>query len=242
MTTTTDINHPRVVSRGEWIEARKKLLAKEKEATRQRDALAAERRKLPWVRVDEEYKFEGPGGEESLADLFAGCSQLLVYHFMFGPDWEEGCPICSMVGDGLEAVRMHLPHRDVTLAAVSRAPLPKIQAFKQRMGWGFTWVSSFGNSFNRDFHVSFTPEEVDKGEMYYNYGVTAFPAEEAHGTSVFYRDSQGNVFHTYSCYARGSEIVLPVYQFLDLVPKGRDEGNLEWPMAWVRHHDRYGKD
>jgi predicted dithiol-disulfide oxidoreductase (DUF899 family) len=229
-----------VVSREDWLVARKQLLSKEKEFTRLRDRLSAERRELPWVKVEETYVFDGPDGKETLAELFDGRSQLMVYHFMFGPGWEQGCPSCSFVSDHIDGANLHLPQRDVTLLAVSRAPLPQIEAFKQRMGWRFKWVSSYGNDFNRDYHVSFTPDEMAQGEVYYNYGMEEFPSEEAPGISVFYRDPGGAVFHTYSAYARGLDMLVGAYNYLDLAPKGRDEAALPWTMAWVRHHDRYG--
>ena len=233
------MNHP-VVSQDEWLAARKALLSKEKELTRLRDQLSAERRELPWVKVNKEYVFDGPEGKETLADLFDGRSQLLIYHFMFGPGWERGCPSCSFVSDHIDGANWHLPHRDVTLLAVSRAPLAEIEAFKQRMGWRFKWVSSYENDFNHDFHVSFTPDEMARGEVYYNYTMTEFPSEEAPGLSAFYKDPSGAVFHTYSTYARGLDMLVGAYTYLDLAPKGRDEADLPWTMAWVRHHDRYG--
>jgi predicted dithiol-disulfide oxidoreductase (DUF899 family) len=229
--------HP-VVSRTDWLTARKALLRREKEFTKQRDALSAARRALPWVAVDKSYVFDGPEGKETLADLFAGRGQLAVYHFMFGPDWKEGCKSCSFWADNFNGVDVHLAHRDVTLIAVSRAPLAQIAAFKKRMGWAFKWVSSFGNDFNRDFNVSFTPEEL-KGGVDYNYEKRSFPADEAPGMSVFARDARNQVFHTYSCYARGLDMLNGAYHILDLVPKGRDEAKLPATMAWVRHHDRY---
>ena len=229
----------RVVSQEEWLAARKQLLRKEKDLTRLRDQLSAERRELPWVRVDKEYVFEGPGGRQTLGDLFEGRSQLLVYHFMFGPDWEQGCPSCSLLSDHIDGANWHLPQRDVTLVAVSRAPLAQIEAFKKRMGWRFKWVSSYDNDFNRDYHVSFTPEEMAQGEVYYNYAMGEFPSEEAPGLSAFYKDENGQVFHTYSAYARGLDLLIGAYNYLDLAPKGRDEATLPWTMAWVRHHDRY---
>jgi predicted dithiol-disulfide oxidoreductase (DUF899 family) len=229
-----------VVSREEWLAARKQLLSREKEFTRLRDRLSAERRELPWVRVDKEYVFDGPDGKETLADLFDGRSQLMVYHFMFGPGWEQGCPSCSFVSDHIDGANWHLPHRDVTLLAISRAPLAQIEAFRRRMGWRFKWVSSFGNDFNHDYHVSFTPDEMARGEVYYNYGMEEFPSEEAPGLSAFYRDPSGAVFHTYSTYARGLDMLVGAYNYLDLAPQGRDEADLPWTMAWVRHHDRYG--
>jgi predicted dithiol-disulfide oxidoreductase (DUF899 family) len=227
-----------VVSPEEWLAARKELLIKEKEFTRARDALSAERRKLPWVRVDKEYVFDTAGGKQTLAELFGGKSQLIVYHFMFGPGWAEGCPGCSFIGDHLDGSVIHLAHRDVTLLAVSRGPLPQIEAFKRRMGWRFKWVSSFESDFNRDYLVSFTKDELAAGKVYYNYETTTFPSEEAPGLSVFYKDMTGAVFHTYSSYARGLDILLGAYNFLDLAPKGRDEEGLKG-MAWVRHHDKY---
>jgi predicted dithiol-disulfide oxidoreductase (DUF899 family) len=230
----------RVVSQEDWLAARRQLLRKEKEFTRLRDQLSAERRELPWLRVEKEYVFDGPDGKETLADLFDGRSQLMVYHFMFGPGWEQGCPSCSFLSDHIDAANWHLPERDVTLLGVSRAPLSEIEAFKQRMGWRFKWVSSYGNDFNRDYHVSFTPDEMAQGEVYYNYGMTEFPSEEAPGISVFYKDPSGAIFHTYSAYARGLDMLVGAYNYLDLAPKGRDEAALPWTMAWVRHHDRYG--
>lgn len=229
--------HP-VVSRSEWLVARKALLAREKAFTRERDALSAERRKLPWVRVEKSYAFDGPAGKETLADLFGARSQLAVYHFMLGPDWNEGCKSCSFWADNFNGIDVHLAHRDLALVAVSRAPLEKIEAFRRRMGWTFKWVSSFGNDFNRDFNVSFTPEEL-RGEVLYNYERQKFPADEAPGMSLFYRDPGGAVFHTYSCYARGLDMINGAYHILDLAPKGRDEGGQPYTMAWLRHRDRY---
>ena len=235
----SQIEHPIIVSRAEWLEARKELLKKEKDLTRQRDALSAERRKLPWVRVEKQYVFDTAGGKETLADLFEGRSQMIVYHFMFGPEWQEGCPSCSFVMDHADGALIHLAQRDVTLLAVSRAPLPKIEAFKKRMGWRFKWVSSHQNDFNGDFHVSFTKDEMSKGKVDYNYDMGKFPSEEAPGISVFYKDGGGDIFHTYSTYARGTEVVVNTYNYLDLAPKGRDEDALAFTMSWVRHHDRY---
>jgi predicted dithiol-disulfide oxidoreductase (DUF899 family) len=229
----------KIVSQEEWLAARQALLAKEKELTRQRDRLSAERQALPWVRVDKAYEFDGPDGKETLAELFGGRSQLIVYHFMFGPDWEQGCPSCSYLADHFDGANLHLPHRDVTFLAVSRAPLARIEIFRRRMGWRFKWVSSYGNDFNHDFQVSFTPEEMAKGEVYYNYHREPFPSEEAPGLSAFYRDEGGSVFHTYSTYARGLDGLIGAYNFLDLAPKGRDEADLPWSMDWLRHHDRY---
>jgi predicted dithiol-disulfide oxidoreductase (DUF899 family) len=236
---THTIESPRIVSREEWLAARKKLLAKEKQLTHQRDAIAAERRQLPWVKVEKNYVFDSPGGKKTLADLFDGKGQLIIYHFMFGPDWKEGCPSCSFNMDHTDGALVHLAQRDVSFAAVSRAPLSKIEEFKKRMGWRFAWVSSFGTDFNYDYHASFTPEEVAKGKVEYNFDLVEFPSAEAPGISVFYKDKSGAVFHTYSAYARGSENVVNTYNYLELVPKGRDEDGLYFPMAWVRHHDRY---
>ena len=227
-----------VVSRDEWLAARKALLAKEKQFTHARDQLSAERRSLPWVRVDESYVFDGPGGKELLAELFAGKSQLIVYHFMYGPDWEEGCKSCSFWADSFDRIIVHLNQRDVSMVAVSKAPLATLEAFKKRMGWSFKWVSSFHNDFNRDYHVSFTPEE--QATASYNYQPGGFGSTEAPGVSVFAKDHSGAIFHTYSCYARGLDALNAAYQLLDLVPKGRDEFGLPYPMAWVRHRDRYG--
>ncbi len=231
-----------IVSQEEWLAARKAHLAKEKEFTRLRDQLSAERRALPWTRVDKRYGFEGPDGKETLADLFDGRSQLIVYHFMLGPGWEQGCPSCSFLADHFDGALVHLAHRDVTLVAVSRAPLSEIERFRKRMGWRFKWLSSFGSDFNADYHVSFTEDEMAKGEVYYNYHMTRFPSEEGPGASVFYKDADGTIFHTYSAYARGLDILIGTYNYLDLVPKGRDEAELPWTMAWVRHHDRYDQE
>lgn len=228
-----------VVSREEWITARKEFLAKEKEFTRLRDQLSRQRRELPWVKVEQVYAFDGPNGPESLADLFAEKSQLLVYHFMFGPGWEEGCKSCSFWADNYNGVSIHLAHRDVSLVAIARAPLDKLAAYKKRMGWDFKWVSSFGNDFNRDYHISFTPEEMEKGDMHYNYRIGKFPSEEAPGISVFYKDETGDIFHTYSCYSRGLDMLNGAYHYLDLVPKGRDEAGLSYSMEWLYRHDQY---
>jgi len=231
------MSQPRIVSRDEWLAARKHHLSKEKELTRLRDRLSAERRELPWVKVDKSYVFDGPMGKETLADLFDGRSQLVVYHFMFGPEWEQGCPSCSWAADNIDANVVHLNARDVTLAVVSRAPLAQIEAFKKRMGWSFKWVSSYGNDFNRDYHVSFTPEEQKMA--IYNYKAGGFGSSEAPGVSVFSKGADGQIFHTYSCYARGLDMLNGAYHLLDLVPKGRDEQGLSFPMAWVRRHDQY---
>lgn len=229
----------RVISRDEWLVARKALLAQEKELTRRRDELSEARRALPWVKVEKSYVFDGPAGRETLADLFAGRSQLLVYHFMFDPGWNDGCKSCSFWADGYNGVVAHLAQRDVTLIAVSRAPLEKLEAFRRRMGWSFKWVSSLATAFNYDYGVSFTPDDLAAGRNRYNFDTTTFGGPEAPGISVFYRDPAGAIFHTYSCYARGLDMMNGAYQLLDLVPKGRGEAGLPYPMAWVRLRDEY---
>jgi predicted dithiol-disulfide oxidoreductase (DUF899 family) len=233
------VQQPKVVSQEEWLAARKNLLEKEKEFTRQRDALSAQRREMPWARVQKEYVFEAPGGKERLSDLFGGKSQLFVYHFMFGPDWKEGCQSCSLFADHVDGLLVHLASRDVSLVMVSRAPLAQVELFKKRMGWKFKWVSSNGTDFNYDYHVSFTKEETAGGNVYYNFGKNRFPSDEAPGASVFYKDAHGSIFHTYSSYARGLDILLGVYNLMDMTPMGRHEEGLPYPMAWVRHHDKY---
>ena len=230
--------HP-VVSHEAWIESRKRLLAKEKEFTRLRDELSAERRALPWEAVSKDYVFEGPNGRETLADLFDGRSQLVVQHFMLGPGWEEGCKNCSFWADNFDGIDIHLAHRDVTFLAVSSAPFDEIEAYRRRMGWSFKWVSSAGCDFNRDYHVTFTPDEPARGEVFYNYTWAKLSGTERPGISVFHKAADGAVYHTYSTYARGLDMVNGAYQLLDLVPKGRDEAGLASPMAWVRWHDRY---
>jgi predicted dithiol-disulfide oxidoreductase (DUF899 family) len=228
------------VSQDEWLAARKAHLMREKEFTRLRDQLSAERRALPWVKVEKNYVFDGPNGKETLADLFAGRSQLLVYHFMLGPEWEAGCKSCSFLADHIDGSIIHLAHRDVTFVVVSRAPLSKIEAYKKRMGWRFKWVSSYGSDFNSDYHVSFTQDDLTKGKTYYNYQVRESPSEgEAPGVSVFYKDATGDLFHTYSAYARGLDMLVGAYNYLDLAPKGRDEDGLPFTMDWVRRHDEY---
>jgi predicted dithiol-disulfide oxidoreductase (DUF899 family) len=230
----------KLASRDEWLKARKALLAKEKELTHQRDALTRERMALPWVKVEKPYAFDTPAGKRSLADLFEGRTQLVVYHFMFGPTWEEGCPNCSYLMDHVDGALPHLNHRDITFTAISRAPLAKIEAFKRRMGWKFNWASSAGTDFNFDYHVSLKPEECTAGEMYYNFEKgPAADVDELPGLSVFAKDEAGAVYHTYSTYARGLDVIVGTYQYLDLVPKGRDEDGLKHSMAWVRYHDRY---
>ena len=229
----------KTVSREEWIEARKKLLVREKELTRLRDRLSEQRRELPWLEVEKDYVFQGPGGEITLADLFDGRSQLIVQHFMFGPEWQEGCPSCSFWADNYDPIIVHLHQRDVSMVSISRAPIAQLQAYRERMGWNFLWVSSLDNDFNFDYHVSFTPEEQESGEPYYNYGTARFPSEEAPGFSVFYKNGDDRIFHTYSVYSRGLDPLNSAYQYLDLVPKGRDEQDLPYGMAWLRRHDQY---
>ncbi len=230
-------DHP-VVSHTEWLAARTAFLAREKAFTRQRDELNRQRRELPWEKVDKQYVFDGPGGKVTLAELFADKSQLIVYHFMFNPEWEDGCPICSFWADHFDSLRHHLKQRDAAFVAISRAPFAKIAQFKQRMGWDFRWVSSFNNDFNYDFFVSFTPEQLASGSVFYNYATMAAGDADREGASVFYKDESGTIFHTYSCYARGIDMINLTYHFLDLTPKGRDE-NPDFPVDWVEYHDRY---
>lgn len=234
-TATMERTSAKVVSHAEWLAARKKFLEKEREFTHLRDDLSRQRRELPWEKVEKDYVFEGPEGKVSLADLFNGRSQLIIYHFMMGPGWMQGCPSCSYIADQFDGITVHLAQRDTTLVAVSRAPLAEIAPFKKRMGWKFSWFSSFGTEFNYDYQASKQPG----GKVYYNYAETEFPSEEMPGASVFFK-KDGEIFHTYSSYARGLDMMLNAYNFLDLTPKGRDEDELPWPMAWVRHHDKYG--
>ncbi|HEY2159547.1 MAG TPA: thioredoxin family protein [Isosphaeraceae bacterium] len=230
-----------VVSREEWLGARKELLEREKQWTRQRDELSRQRRALPWVKVETPYVFDGPNGEETLSDLFAGRSQLIIHHFMFSPDWDEGCVGCSFHADHADGALVHLENHDVSFVRVSRAPLAKIEAFNRRMGWRPKWVSSFGTTFNHDFHVSFTKDEVASGEVDYNYKKSGGAIEELPGVSVFAKDEAGDIFHTYSCFGRGDEGAVGAYFYLDLTPKGRNEtGPHHNLMDWVRHHDKYG--
>lgn len=230
------MEHPRIVSRDEWTRLRKQYLLKEKEFTRLRDRLSAERRELPWVKVDKTYTFQGPNGRQTLADLFDGRSQLIVYHFMFGPDDDEGCSGCSFLSDHVDGANLHLAHHDVTFVAVSRAPLSKLDAYKKRMGWQFTWVSSGGSDFNYDYNVSFTKDAVAKGTATYNYEKIDDAMEDLPGISVFYKDASGDIFHTYSSFARGGDILIGAYNYLDLTPKGRNESST---MNWMRRHDQY---
>ena len=227
-----------IASRSEWLAARMALLEKEKAATRMRDELAAARRALPRVRIDTDYRFQTPDGDARLIDLFGSHSQLLVDHFMFGPDWEEGCTACSFWADAFDGLDVHLAARDVAFVVVSAAPLAKLDAYKQRMGWHFDWVSSEGSTFNRDMGVAFTPEELEAGTAEYNYAQNGFPVSEAPGLSVFVREGD-TVFHTYSVFSRGLDGFNPAYQLLDLMPKGRDEADLPHSMAWLKRHDQY---
>jgi len=238
--TATQTQH-QVVTKEEWLQARRALMAAEKELTRRRDEVSRQRREMPWERVEKNYVFDGPNGPETLAQLFNGRTQLIVYHFMLGPEWEEGCRSCSLLADHFDGMLVHLAHRDVAFVVVSQAPISRIQAFQKRMGWKFHWVSASGNDFQSDYGVHFSKEEL-AGEVEYNYGRMKFGLEEAPGLSVFSRDEAGAVFHTYSVYARGLDPLMGVYQFLDLTPKGRDEDGLAFSMSWVRHHDRYEDD
>lgn len=236
-TQDTLTRQPRVVSHDQWLKERAAFMAEEKEFTRLRDELSRRRRALPWEKVTKRYVFDGPDGKETLAELFQGRSQLAVYHFMFGPSWGEGCKSCSFWADNFDGIDIHLAHRDLTFLAISRAPLAKLEAYKQRMGWGFKWVSSGGNDFNYDFGVSFDPETVKSGRASYNYGTEVRAQEEMPGISVFYRDEAGDIYHTYSTYSRGIDLVNGAYNWIDLTPKGRDEG--EGIMSWLRRRDQY---
>jgi predicted dithiol-disulfide oxidoreductase (DUF899 family) len=229
----------KIVSQEEWIEARKAHMAHEKELIRARDRLSEERRNLPWVKVDKNYGFDGPNGKVTLADLFKGRPQLVVQHVMYAPEWEAACKSCSFWADGFERMVPHLAARDTTVVAISLAPVAKLEAFKKRMGWTFDWVSSGNNDFNYDYAVSFTPEQIKAGDAKYNYGTTRLYGPELPGISVFYRDGQGGIFHTYSCFARGLDMMNAAYHYLDLTPLGRHEDGLPYPMDWLRLRDRY---
>jgi predicted dithiol-disulfide oxidoreductase (DUF899 family) len=234
----TPANHA-VVSKERWLAERRKLLARERELMHHYDQIARERRALPWEPVEKDYTFQTLDGPRTLAQLFEGRRQLLVQHFMFGPGWEQGCPSCSYMADHVDGMNVHLAQRDITYVAISRAPLAEIERFRQRMGWRFKWVSSFGTDFNFDFQVSFTPEDEARGEVVYNYARQPYEYSELPGISVFHRDEAGQVFHTYSAYRRGVEVMMGAYHLMDLMPKGRDERDVADPMEWVRHHDRY---
>ncbi len=227
-------------SRDEWLAARKALLAKEKELTRMRDALAAERRALPWVKIEKSYVFDSSKGKVSLADLFDGRSQLMVYHFMFGPDWKAGCPGCSFISDHVDGARQHFEHNDLSYVAVSRASVEQIEAYKKRMGWTFAWVSSQNNDFNFDFHASFRRAELEAGPVEYNFTKQALTTEEHHGENLFFKDDDGTIYHTYSSYSRAGEDLIGAYRFLDLAPLGRNEGEDGNMMKWMHRHDEYG--
>jgi len=229
----------KIVSETEWTEARRKFLDREKELTRLQEKVSEERRALPWVKVTKNYTFDTPQGKKSLSDLFAGNSQLIVYHFMFSPDWKEGCVGCSFLSDHIDGANQHLKHHDVTYVAVSRAPLDKLTAYKKRMGWKFPWVSSEGSDFNYDFHVSFTKDQIAKGEATYNFEPYTGDMEDLHGSSVFIKDSDGAIYHTYSAYARGDERSLGTYMWLDITPNGRNEGQGGNLTNWVKRHDQY---
>ncbi len=231
------MNSNNVVSQGEWLEARKELLVKEKEFTRLRDDLSAQRRALPWVKIEKDYAFDGPDGKQDLSDLFNGKDQLMIYHFMLGPDWEEGCPSCSFWADNFNGIDIHLAHRDISFLVVSRANIDKIESYRKRMGWDFKWVSSLGSDFNYDMCVSFTDEQKEANEMEYNYLKQPYFIDELAGVSVFYKNSKGEIFHTYSTYSRGLDILNGAYNFIDLSPKGRDES--DGIMNWLRRHDQY---
>lgn len=224
----------------DWLRARKDLLAEEKTMSKALDALARKRRELPWVEVDKDYRFEGREGSKSLAELFDGQKQLVVYHFMFGPDWEEGCPTCSFWADNFNGIDVHLAHRDTSFVVVSNTSVDNIEAYRKRMGWTFRWFSSLGSDFNRDFGVSFTEEEIEAGDAVYNFAPAGFPVTEAPGLSAFIRLDDGRIARAYSCYARGLDIFNGAYQILDLTPLGRHEDDLPWNQSWLRRHDSYG--
>jgi predicted dithiol-disulfide oxidoreductase (DUF899 family) len=230
---------PKIVSRDEWVEARMQHLKQEKELTRLRDKLSAQRRDLPWVRVDTDYVFDGPDGKIGLPQLFGDKSQLIVQHFMFGPDWDAGCKSCSFWADNFNGIVVHLQQRDIAFVVISQAPFSRIEEYRRRMRWGFNWVSSFGTDFNHDYNVSFTPEETAAGDVYYNYKPRKTSMTELPGISVFFKDAQGDVFHTYSCYERGLDMMNAAYHYIDLVPNGRNEAGLSFPQAWVHRHDEY---
>jgi predicted dithiol-disulfide oxidoreductase (DUF899 family) len=236
-----NLDNHRIVSKDEWLAARSALLKKEKEFTVLRDKLGQQQRDMPWVSVDKEYLFVGPNGKQTLSDLFDGRTQLIVYHFMYDPNWDAGCPSCSFWADNFNGIVVHLNQRDVTMIAVSRAPYSKIDEYKKRMGWNFKWVSSYDNDFNFDYHVSFTPKELSEKKAFYNYNLQDTHSPEREGVSVFYKDTAGHVFHTYSAYARGIDVLNVAYHYLDLVPKGRDEDGHEFAQFWVRRHDEYRK-
>ena len=233
----SELKNHAVVSHEDWLAAREAFLAEEKAYMRQGDELARKRRELPWEKVEKTYVFEGPGGKATLAELFGKHSQLIVYHFMFPPEDEAGCKHCSFWADNFNGIDIHLAHRDAAFVAISRAPVAKLETFKRRMGWSFAWWSSRGTDFNYDFQASFSPEQIASGKAYYNFKAQEIDIADREGISIFYKDRHGDVFHTYSCYARGIEVVNGAYHFIDMLPKGRDEGGR--PQSWVRYHDRY---
>jgi predicted dithiol-disulfide oxidoreductase (DUF899 family) len=236
-TESSTIESPRVVSHEQWVTERVAFMAKEKEFTRLRDELSRQRRELPWEKVTKQYVFDGPRGKETLAELFEGRSQLVVYHFMFNPASSEGCPSCSFWADNFNGIDIHLAHRDITFLAISRAPLPKLEAYEKRMGWSFKWVSAGESDFNYDFQVSFDAEAAKSGAAYYNYVTGRKIQADMPGVSVFYKDQNGDIYHTYSAYSRGIDLLNSAYNYIDLVPKGRDEG--ERIQSWVRRRDQY---
>ena len=236
--TVHGIENRKVVLQKEWLVKRKKLLVKEKKLSKLRDELNLERRRLPWVKIEKEYVFNGPTGKMTLGDLFYGKSQLLVYHFMFGPGWGQGCAHCSFWADHFDSVNFHIGQRDTAFAVVSRAPLAEIKPFKKRMGWKFKWFSSFNTDFNFDLNVSFTPEQRKSGKAIYNYAPLKMDMDEREGVSAFYRDNNGDIYHTYSSHERGIDLMNTTYNFLDLTTKGRDE-DPNAPQDWVRYHDKY---
>jgi predicted dithiol-disulfide oxidoreductase (DUF899 family) len=236
--TFAGVKEHKVVSEKQWLAARKKLLVEEKKFSKLRDKLNQKRRNLPWVKVEKEYIFEGPDGQETLSELFRSKSQLVTYHFMFGPDWDEACAHCSFWADHYDGTQVHLAQRDTTLVVISRAPFDRIKDFQKRMGWHFKWVSSAANDFNFDYHVSFTPDELRNGTAIYNYRPLDMDIDEREGVSAFYKDTKGAIYHTYSSYARGIDMLNTTYHFLDLTAKGRDE-NPEHTQDWVTYHDKY---
>jgi predicted dithiol-disulfide oxidoreductase (DUF899 family) len=233
------MSNEQVVDQAEWLRQRLEFLQQEKAFTRQRDALSAARRALPWVLVEKDYVFETAQGRQTLSELFGDCEQLMIYHFMYGPDQESGCPSCTFIADGMDKNTEHLAHRDIRLLLVGHAPFSKLHAYGERMGWSLDWASAAGSEFNADFNVSFTAEEIEQGEVTYNYVQGSFPSQEAPGLSVFIRDSEAQVFHTYSTYGRGLDMLIAAYNLIDLTPKGRDEEQLEFGMAWLRRRDEY---
>ena len=226
----------KIASHQDWIAARCEFLAKEKEFTRLRDDLSRQRQELPWEKVEKDYVFDGPNGKESLGQLFAGKSQLIVYHFMFAPDWDAGCKSCSFWADNFNGIDVHLKHRDIAFVAISRAPLAKLDAYRKRMGWGFKWLSSAANSFNFDYNASFTPEELASGKAFFNYTIQKPPVSDMVGISVFAKGEDGQVYHTYSTYQRGVDMMNGAYHYIDLTPRGRNESDTQ---SWVRRHDEY---